>query len=142
MNTKNINSAIAILTRHMEANHNLNMDEWQYHCEIKGFVVNKETQLCGTPCCFAGYVAVSPEFQEDGGDVSPTGAPVINGVIEDDAIREWFGCSVEQATSLCAADRHRRGIAYPYVPLGGKVEFPDVIAALVSLRDTRLLPGE
>lgn len=149
MNIENINSAIAIITRHMEANHILDMADWQtpigvlenYDNEDTN-IMYKETHLCGTPCCFAGYVAVSPEFQEDGGDVSPTGAPVINGVIEDDAIREWFGCSVEQATSLCAADRHRRGIAYPYVPLGGKVEFPDVIAALVSLRDTRLLPGE
>ena len=140
MNTKNINSAIAIMTRHMEARLPLDTSVWQNYKGAAKIAFTKEEELCGTPCCFAGYIAVSPEFRKDGGTCRTNGCPELAEFYDEHAIREWVGCNIYQAESLCAVGRTK--LAYPYVAFGGNVEFPDVIAALTSLRDTGKLPGE
>ena len=142
MNTKSIDSAIAIMTRHMEAQLPLDMTTWQGHnAQGKFGAALEEEHLCGTPCCFAGYIAVSPEFHADGGGCEiNSGTPLINDHYDADAIREWFDCSTKQACSLC--DITHRRVAYPNVAIRGDIEFPDIIAALTSLRDTGRLPGE
>ena len=134
----------------MEANHILDMADWQtpigvlenYDNEDTN-IMYKETHLCGTPCCFAGYIAVSPEFQKEGGAVSPIGAPVLADNKGESAIEYWLGITENQSKSLCGMSNV--GDAYPYRQCSAvvcNIEFPDVITALTSLRDTGLLPGE
>jgi hypothetical protein len=63
VNLKNIQAAIDIMERNEKAHHNLNMDDW-----IEGELVKHESELtCSTACCFAGFIALSPEFQSVGG---------------------------------------------------------------------------
>ena len=139
MNTKSINSAIAIMTRHMEAQLPLYMSEWQTGGLVN--LVKTEEHLCGTPCCFAGYIAVSPEFQKDGGWCSAGGAPAFEGGRGANAIREWFECNTNQASNLCSPGCCNT--AYPLIEFAEREPlFSEVIAALVSLRDTSKLPGE
>ena len=138
MNIENINVALAIMTRHMEAQLPLDMTTWQHYNRHSATAL-KEEHLCGTPCCMAGYIAVSPEFQADGGGLTDLGAPEFNGRCADAAIREWLGCTHPQAKAITATANEV--VAYPDV-INREIEFSDVIAALVSLRDTGLLPGE
>lgn len=51
-----------------------------------------ETELhtCGNSACFAGWLAVSPEFQETGGKVGYIGKPVYNGKYGVSAVISWF----------------------------------------------------
>ena len=140
MNTKNINSAITIMTRHMEAQLPLDMAEWQTFVFTHD-IIKTEEHLCGTPCCVAGYIAVSPEFQADGGNCSTGGAPAFGIWKGANAIREWFGCNTNQAKHLCSLGSGNT--AYPLIEFAEREPlFSEVIAALVSLRDTSLLPGE
>ena len=127
------------MTRHMEAQLPLNMEVWQVMplwCDV---AVLKEEHLCGTPCCFAGYIAVSPEFHADGGYVSGPGSPEFNDACDEHAIREWLDCSIEHAEAVCSVKNIN--IAYPNIKTKS-IKFADVIAALVSLRDYGRLPGE
>ena len=142
MNIKNINSAIAIMSRHMEADHILDMATWQsFPTKRPALAILKEEHLCGTPCCVAGYIAVSPEFQADGGGCRKySGSPELNDHNDSDAIREWLGCSNMQAEALCGFEDDV-GVAYPDKNVD-YLEYSDVIATLVSLRDTGKLPGE
>ena len=103
----------------------------------RGEYVTEEKHLCGTPCCFAGYIAVSPEFQADGGEAGMCGAPELGNIYDEHAIREWLGCSTVHAEAVCSNNDR----AYPEIGIR-LTEFADVIAALVSLRDYGMLPGE
>ena len=58
---------------------------------------------CNTPACFAGWVAVSPEFQADGGTVRPSGAPSIADRRGDSAIAVWLCIPAKAARDLCGA---------------------------------------
>lgn len=88
----------------------------------------QEMHACGNTACFAGWIAVSPEFWEDGGYVSEySGAPVFRGCVGYQAIAEWLELPEETAESLV----HGSGDMYP-VPFA-EVEPRHVIVALKAL---------
>ncbi|MNY11691.1 hypothetical protein D3C86_1447330 [compost metagenome] len=82
------------------------MRHWQQHMEFtsttKDLVLTEEDMLasnhvCGNSACFAGWIALSPEFRADGGTVASTGAPYFNGLLPIhcysgwEAISKWLG---------------------------------------------------
>lgn len=70
MNIENLNKAIAVMTRAGK----VSMIKWQViHGEVKE--TEEELHKCGTAACFAGWIAVSPEWKADGGYVNEFGAP-------------------------------------------------------------------
>lgn len=84
MNLERLNQAIAI----MERAGRVDMTDWQ-----SGEIVETESEIhsCGTAACFAGWVAVSPEFKAAGGVTHPvSGAPILNIFSGYLAIVDWL----------------------------------------------------
>lgn len=91
----------------------------------------EETVSCGTACCLAGYIAVSPRWQEQGGSLGglgeprlyppPTGCPGFGIYLAS----KWLGLADEiEADGLFANSEHsslryygcyREDITYPMV---------------------------
>ena len=136
INKENLDIAITVMERVREQSMPLDMGAWQ-DCEPRE-IVREEKHLCGTPCCFAGYIAVSPEFKMVG-KVSVGGAPMFNCFLGDDAIKAWLEISEEQAEALtCLRNKY---LAYGNLKKD-YIQAEDVLKALYSLRDTGKLPFE
>ena len=106
MNRERIQDAITMMKRAIPRH--FNMSDWQnkdhnYFLQI----AQNETELhgCGNTACFAGHLALSPEFQKAGGSVSITGAPSFNGLLEASAVAEYFGITYEMARDLTLPGR-------------------------------------
>ena len=106
MNRERIQAAIAMMKdvthRHFD------MTNWQN--EPHGHIIQiaqTESELhgCGNTACFAGHLALSPEFQKAGGSVSITGAPSFNGLLEASAVAEYFGITYEMTRDLALPGR-------------------------------------
>lgn len=69
----------------------VNMLSWQ-HSKYKDGICSSESELhqCGNTACFAGWLAISPEFRETGGKVGHIGEPVYNGQYGVLAVLSWF----------------------------------------------------
>jgi len=136
MNKLNVRKAITIIERARDANKVLDMGIWQGENgeEVALYEIN-----CDTPCCFAGYVAISNEFQADGGSVDQScGSPIYKHEVKTTSIRLWLDISPDQANSLCGL-----GVNWAYDGLDDEnITFDNVIDALVSLHNTGLLPYE
>lgn len=94
MNIERLNQAINIMKRAGK----VDMTDWQ-----SGEIVETESEIhsCGTAACFAGWVAVSPEFQEAGGRPDREGAPVLpNCWTSGDVIAAWLETDNLKAVEL------------------------------------------
>ena len=106
MNCERIQDAITMMNdvthRHFD------MANWQNEPQghIKQIVqTESELHVCGNTACFAGHLALSPEFQDAGGLVSKIGAPIFNGVRFVEAVAEYFDIPYELAGDLTLPDR-------------------------------------
>ena len=106
MNRERIQSAIAMMKRAIPRY--FNMTNWQN--EPHGHIIQiaqteSELHACGNTACFAGHLALSPEFQKAGGSVNKIGAPVFKGFDEANAVAEYFDIPYELARDLTLPDR-------------------------------------
>lgn len=110
MNKTNVQHAINIMTRAGK----VNMCQWQ-DCAA-GFPAVSESALhrCDTAACFAGWVAVSPEFQADGGRVLEDGEPYLYGAGGASAIARWLEAPLDLAEDLCAVNGCSRFYPVPF----------------------------
>ena len=101
MNCERIQDAITMMNdvthRHFD------MANWQN--EPHGHIIQiaqteSELHACGNTACFAGHLALAPEFQKAGGSVSITGAPSFNGLLEASAVAEYFDITYKLAGKL------------------------------------------
>lgn len=71
MNLERLEQAIAVMKRAGK----VDMGRWQ-----SGYVKNSEfgVHACGNSACFAGWLAVSQEFREAGGEVGYRGEPLLS----------------------------------------------------------------
>lgn len=136
MNKTNVQHAINIMKRAG----NINMGSWQQVYSGDKFIGIKDDEedlhTCGTGACFAGWVAVSPEFKEAGGYPNPrSGTPVIEDpddvAICDgaDAIGYWLDIDLDVAEALCAVQDEGEKDLYPK----GDVTKEDIIDSLTKL---------
>lgn len=134
-----IDKAIAVMKRASS----LHMKEFQSQKEGQfkpsdWEVVKTEIELhrCGNRACFAGYIAVSPEFQEDGGSIDHYGSPVYNGFDDSNAIADWLGISFGGAHDLVFGDLDDHNMSYSnyYDKEWEEVTKEDVIRKLQELR--------
>ena len=103
MNVNNMLTAIDIMNRAGK----FDISVWQE--VVPGGYKDTECELhrCGTSACFAGWVAVSPEFRKDGGSISRScGYPIItdgnnNRLYEASAIAYWLDIPNRDAEDLC-----------------------------------------
>jgi hypothetical protein len=98
---RNIDKAIAIMKRAGW----LDMSMWQYGY-FSVVVTEEEAHECGTASCVAGWIALSPEFQADGGEVGFGGAPVLGEYGGDEAIAHWLEIGYEDSEALCMVGGH------------------------------------
>ena len=106
MHRERIQSAIAMMKR--VTHRYFDMTNWQN--ELYGHIkqiaqTESELHTCGNTACFAGHLALSPEFQDAGGLVSKIGAPIFNGVRFVEAVAEYFDIPYELAGDLTLPDR-------------------------------------
>jgi len=106
MNRERIQSAIAMMKdvthRHFD------MANWQN--EPHGHIIQiaqteSELKGCGNTACFAGHLALSPEFKKAGGLLYGTGAPKFNNFSGSFAVAEYFDIPYELARDLTLPDR-------------------------------------
>lgn len=84
-----------------QKHNSVNMIDWQSAANAKDNLTNfarteAELHTCGNTACFAGHLAVSPEWLETKGfHSSETGCPIYDGndeyMVAEDAISEWLG---------------------------------------------------
>lgn len=137
VNIKNVGSAIAIMTRVKARSDKFSMVDWQNVEEPSSVVCRNEKELhaCGTGACFAGWVAVSPEWAAYGGKVHPdTGAPVLGTFMPEGAIARWLGIHHIEAEQLCGLDDYP--LVYGPNKPAHEVTVDDVLEVLYRLRDT------
>ena len=106
MNVTNVETAIRI----MQGAENLSMASWQDEDPSGGICRSiEELHTCGNTACFAGYVAVSPQFtSEPNSGISPGGAPILDKQgrrnFGEGAIRVWLDISHFTADALVHGD--------------------------------------
>lgn len=114
-NIANIDTAIAIMKR--AAKHNrIDMRSWQTRQNRNSNIATTEAELhaCGNTACFAGYVAVSPEWKAAGGTIGGSGTPLLllwpdissHYAIGKSAIAAWLGIRQRLAESLVCGDTY------------------------------------
>ena len=101
MNIDNINTAISIMERAGKINM-ATFQETNAERDYSVYTTEKELHNCGTAACFAGWVAVSPEWHNFGGIVDEGGEPVIPGFnnIGYSCIAKWLDIHDELAKFL------------------------------------------
>lgn len=98
VNITNIDKAIAI----MERAHKLDMRFYQRGNELSTSI--DELHGCNNSACFAGYIAISEEFQKDGGKHGYSGEPIFNYQLGDRAISEWLNINHKLSYKLVNGD--------------------------------------
>ena len=145
MNIQNIKKAIAIMER---AQGKVSMLQWQSSPQggQRLGIYEAELHACGNVACFAGWIAVSPEFQADGGGANPfCGFPVFQTergfFVEEEAIEKWLDIPYEFAESLVHGNREEsRSSSTDFCNFYGKpwrdVNNTDVIEKLKTLLES------
>jgi hypothetical protein len=151
MNVTNVKAAIEI----MKNAKNLRMENWQssppqYRVGEGGqgywlVTTTEELHTCGNTACFAGYVAVSPQFtSEHGSGVSAGGAPILDKQgrrnFGEGAIRVWLDISHFTADALVHGDYQDEDNS-GYCSFYGK-EFQDVTPVDVIAKLEMILEGD
>ena len=147
MKKANLRAAISIMQR--AALHNcISMTSYQRgrgdrHEDEATATTEAELHACGNTACFAGYVALSPEWAAAGNTISTHGEPVLGGQAADESsayevIAEWLGISHALARGLVLGSRAwaLNDVAFYDVPFT-EVKAEDVIDKL-----ERILSGE
>lgn len=149
MNVENIKKAIAVMERAKERD-SLNMITWRsinptltllQRSHYSHARSEEEFHACGNTACFAGHLAISPEWIKDGGGCEYNGMPNL-AVIEGDytdrilhgeyAVAHWLGVDILVASNLI----HQKGLygIHPvYKTMWGDVTADHVIKALNEL---------
>lgn len=91
MNIENVKKAIAIMER-AKVRDSVYMCQWQTANEFAGYAIavnEDDLHACGNRACFAGHIAVSKEFQNDGGECKK-GLPYFSDLNGAGAIALWL----------------------------------------------------
>lgn len=137
MNIANIDKAIAIMRRAGRVKMDAYQDFESRDLYEPAFNTEEKLHACGSAACFAGWVAVSPEFQADGGTCDGyTGAPMLDGFGGPNAIALWLDIDVKVASSLVVPNFSVQ--VYDGLPLGvsdwSSIGAAEVIKALERVK--------
>lgn len=103
MNTKRLKTLINIMTR-VRDNKKAKFDIKRFQeFAMWGDVVKTEKQAleCGTACCVAGWLAISPEFKGLGGRVDQYGEPIFELGDGAEAVKNYLQSTGDVAHNIC-----------------------------------------
>lgn len=138
MNRQNIKAAIALMKR---AGASVDMANWQTPADrVTGIKLTEEDlYACGNKACFAGFVAVSPEFKASGGTCSCRGSPQFQGKDGHCAISAWLDIPMHTAYNLVTGNVYNlKHYSHFYGKPWPEVTNKDVIAELRKLLILRI----
>lgn len=96
-NIERINKCIDLMRRAK----NLNMRYWQDYTMRQGPEESvRDLHACGNTACFAGYLAISKFFQEEGGTVLSDGSPEWADYCGAEAVAMYLGISIVLARDI------------------------------------------
>ena len=107
MNRERIQYAVSMMKR--VTHRHFDMANWQNkdHSYVSRIVqTESELHACGNTACFAGHLALSPEFKKAGGLLYGTGAPKFNNFSGSFAVAEYFDIPYELARDLTLPRRN------------------------------------
>lgn len=149
LNVTNLDSAIAIMLR-ADAHNSVNMVDWQSDSEGAtfkeiggGIMCETEEALhaCGNKACFAGHLAVAPEFIASGGSCEDGGIPVYKDHLGVRAVAEWLGVPYSVSKDFVHGDcldvyvdTNAHSYSRFYNKLWGDVKASDVLEKLYALK--------
>jgi hypothetical protein len=118
MNKQNVLKAITIMER-AKAHGSVCMTDWQSGGVMDTQQTEQGLHACGNTACFAGHIAISPEWKIDGGIIGRFGEPSMNGSSPTKCIAEWLDVDRRIATSLiygdlCAASKESSFYGKPW----------------------------
>ena len=140
MNIDNVNKAIAVMERVKARGDEVFMRDWISTSYRYGPQKEEDLHNCGTAACFAGWLASSKEWAEDGGSACQSGCPEMPGNSGVRAVAEWLEMDKIECADLCGTTGthpHANRLVYPKA--NGDVDNIDVdqvLSALYRLRDT------
>ena len=85
---------------------------------------------CGTICCLAGWLAVSPEFRKQGYSLNKYGTPILSGKNIDESIAFLLGIDEKTAFGLI---HNSKDDGFYYEKYTDEVTVDDVIRKLKAL---------
>ena len=120
----------------------VNMVKWQSGGRLGA--TEEEIHICGTAACFAGWIAVSPEWKADGGTVGYSGAPEKDTYLGRMSIAYWLEIPHDLAGSIVLGDTFvqtslRRRYSLFYNKSWSEVNKEDVLSKLIELREKGLM---
>ncbi len=120
MNEANVDKAIAIMLRAKKRG-SVDMTQWQRLKPSQNLSTTEaEFHACGNAACFAGHIALSPEFQDDKGTIDACGMPILcmpyphtcgfYSVYGEEAVSEWLDITRELSRKFVYSDEDPRTI--------------------------------
>ncbi|MDI1362545.1 hypothetical protein [Methylotenera sp.] len=151
MNINKLKTLIAIMTRVETEQRAFNINLWQQMAitdddGYKPHRTEQEVSDCGTSCCVAGWLGVSPEFIAEGGDVTNSGSPrMVNATVYETgagAMAVFLESNEAIANQICGFEWHENENCY-YFPETNTFYFgthtTDITPTTVVKRLTELL---
>lgn len=140
MNLENVNKAIAVMERVKARGDKIDMRDWMDSWLMTNHPTEEELHTCGTAACFAGWVAVSKEWADEGGFASKAGCPEMAGVSGIRAVSRWLEIPEKECGHLCGTYNHSTfAHSRVYPDSDGCIEnidVDDVLDALYRLKNT------
>ena len=100
MNLRRMDVCIKVMQRVVDNKYAFDLGDWQQGEHTK--TSEKELHKCGSAACFAGWLAVSPEFRRSGGTLSQYhGIPRFKGRGGDGAINSYLNLSAYNRLGPC-----------------------------------------
>ncbi len=138
MNINKLKTLIAIMTRVRDEHREFDLNLWQEVTDNGNDDEALETEQavvdCGTSCCVAGWLAVSPEFASIGGKVTGSGSPKIENrqqyLVGSAAVAAFLESSELTAGQICGFERTE----------DGDLVFPDVSKFYYGLATYNITP--
>lgn len=141
MNKRRLNTLINIMDRLDDKGAKIGMKTWQ---KLDGYFdkakrTENSAHACGTVCCVAGWLAVTPEFKRAGGKVSPNGAPIFDYVEGPAAVARFLDIDIRLANGICGLKLNTRTYSYDFTGAFYGVRLNQITPAVVANRLRKLL---
>jgi hypothetical protein len=146
MNKERLQQLINVMQRVADRNDEIDLVTWQ-NTDAGTKHTEEEAHECGTVCCVAGWLALSPEFHAAGGRAAGEGCPVFGteGGFErarygTEAVQTFLETSKPLARVICGVHADGSGVtAEFYTGESHPTQSTKVDAKLVVTRLTALL---